>query len=271
MPSNRIGGGQDGTQIGDGRGRGRNYGIIVPVPFDVVGTLGAGVAVTTIQGRLYIPVRHRVHAVRGSVSAYTAVTPGTDPTFDVYRSLPVPTALTGALESPAVAGNVENGAHLYVVANLNAAGTSVVSPSISVTVVDKTVNGKVRLTVPLGPTGTTSRKIYRTEAAGTALKLLTTISDNTTTTYLDNTADASLTTAVPTADASGVTVLTGTVKFSLAASDRKLVDQVVSGTLTDASDPTPRDPCMYTLRALTGASTGAGTDLKVYLEVEYLA
>jgi hypothetical protein len=46
--------------------------------------------------------------------------------------------------------------------------------------------------LPLGATGVTARKIYRTAAGGSQLKLLATIADNTTPTYTDSTADASL-------------------------------------------------------------------------------
>lgn len=48
--------------------------------------------------------------------------------------------------------------------------------------------------IPVAPQsyGVASRRIYRTVAGGTTYKLLTTISDNTTTTYTDNTADGSL-------------------------------------------------------------------------------
>lgn len=43
----------------------------------------------------------------------------------------------------------------------------------------------------------TARKIYRTEVGGSVYKLSGTIADNTTTTYTDNVADASLTTTAP--------------------------------------------------------------------------
>ena len=46
--------------------------------------------------------------------------------------------------------------------------------------------------IPIGPTGTVGRKLYRTTVGGSAFKLLTTIADNTTTTYTDIIADASL-------------------------------------------------------------------------------
>ncbi len=54
-------------------------------------------------------------------------------------------------------------------------------------------NRQVSLTnIPLGPSGTTARKIYRTDAAqGLPVKLITTINDNTTTTATDNVPDAS--------------------------------------------------------------------------------
>tara|TARA_R110002012_G_scaffold309907_1_gene517272 strand:- start:12604 stop:14409 length:1806 start_codon:yes stop_codon:yes gene_type:complete len=53
-------------------------------------------------------------------------------------------------------------------------------------------NKQVQLEVPLGPTDVTSRKVYRTVAGGTEFFLLTTIADNTTLFYTDNTADVGL-------------------------------------------------------------------------------
>lgn len=97
------------------------------------------------------------------------------------------------------AGNVENGAHGYAFTYVDANGIeSGTSGTASVTVTDKTTNGKVSVSsVAVGPTGTASRKVYRTVAAGSTYKLLTTIADNVTTTYTDNTADASLGATIP--------------------------------------------------------------------------
>jgi hypothetical protein len=55
-------------------------------------------------------------------------------------------------------------------------------------------NQKANLSaIPVSPCrSVTSRKIYRTAAGGATYKLVTTLSDNTTTTYTDNTADGSL-------------------------------------------------------------------------------
>lgn len=61
------------------------------------------------------------------------------------------------------------------------------------------VNNKViSLTdIPVGPSGTTARKIYRKDSAANEYRLLTTISNNTTTVYTDNTATALATTLAP--------------------------------------------------------------------------
>lgn len=52
--------------------------------------------------------------------------------------------------------------------------------------------------IAVGPTGTSSRKLYRTTDDGSTYLFLATIADNTTTTYADNTPDASLGAAVDT-------------------------------------------------------------------------
>lgn len=106
---------------------------------------------------------------------------------------PAPTALAAALAG-AGAGNVDNGAHRYGVTFVTAAGeTELGTVSDAVTVADKTVNGRIALTnIALGGSAVTSRKVYRTVAGGSTYLLLTTIADNTTSTYTDNIADASL-------------------------------------------------------------------------------
>jgi hypothetical protein len=66
----------------------------------------------------------------------------------------------------------------------------------------------------------TARKLYRTVAGGSQLKLLTTIADNITTTYTDSTADASLGANVPSSDTSTLPQGSGSV---LAGSSTLLV------------------------------------------------
>ena len=104
------------------------------------------------------------------------------------------TPQVGLVATP-TAGNVDNGPHRYAIVFVSAAGDSPInSQTAIVTVVDKTVNGQVRLiNIPIGPAGTTSRKVCRTSAYGLTYKLQSTIADNTTTVLTDNTADASLT------------------------------------------------------------------------------
>jgi hypothetical protein len=71
--------------------------------------------------------------------------------------------------------------------------------------------------IPIGGAAVAARKLYRTVAAGSQLKLLTTISDNTTTTYTDSTADASLGANVPVSDTSGLAQPEGQVIAGAAA------------------------------------------------------
>lgn len=57
--------------------------------------------------------------------------------------------------------------------------------------------------IPVGPTGTIARRLYRTAPGGTAFKYLTELSDNTTTTFLDVTPDGSLGSAPPLTNKAG--------------------------------------------------------------------
>jgi hypothetical protein len=59
--------------------------------------------------------------------------------------------------------------------------------------------------IPVGAAAVIARVLYRSIANGSALKLLATLSDNTTTSYLDAVSDASLGAAPPVSDTSGLT------------------------------------------------------------------
>lgn len=86
------------------------------------------------------------------------------------------------------------GQYYYAITYITAGGEEVVGT------VSNTVNPsveQVQLNIPIGYAGTTSRKIYRTEAGGSELKLLTTIADNTTSTYVDNNLDSALGVPIP--------------------------------------------------------------------------
>lgn len=112
------------------------------------------------------------------------------------------------------AGNVDDGPQRYFVSFVPAGPEYAAGPSARITVVDKTVNGKVNVTIPLGPPGTVSRKIYRTGAYGFGYKLVTTVADNVTTLYLDNIADAGLGAALaPGIVTSEVSLLEGQIAY----------------------------------------------------------
>lgn len=98
------------------------------------------------------------------------------------------------------AGNVDNGAHRYRITFITVDGeTEGGTASNALTVADNTANGKVALTsIPTGGSAVTSRKIYRTAAGGSAYLFLTTLGDNTTTSYTDNIMDSNLGVAAPT-------------------------------------------------------------------------
>jgi hypothetical protein len=79
-------------------------------------------------------------------------------------------------------------------------------PSSSVVVTTSSGNQQVSLTnLPVGPTGTIARRVYRTAVGGAdgTQKLVFTVQDNTTTAWIDTMADASLGTAVPTTNTTG--------------------------------------------------------------------
>ena len=108
--------------------------------------------------------------------------------------LGVSTEMGAPFAVEAVNAGTLDGEYYYAMTYVTAGGEEVLgSVSNTLTVTLKQVD----LTLPIGYTGTTSRKIYRTEAGGTDLKLVTTIADNTTLTYSDNIADGSLTTDIP--------------------------------------------------------------------------
>jgi hypothetical protein len=111
-----------------------------------------------------------------------------------------PTAPTLAVVS---GGSVDVGAHTYAVTFTMGNGETIAGTTSAATTTstNKTVNLTV---IPTGPTGTTARNIYRSAAGTTTpLLLLHTLSDNTTTTYSDTTADAGLGASAPAHDSFG--------------------------------------------------------------------
>lgn len=141
--------------------------------------------------------------------------------IDASNQEPAPGALTCALASPAVAGNVTAGAHRYRATFVTADGeTEAGAISGSVTVANAAVNGKVALSaIPLGGALVAARKIYRTAAGGTTYLLLATLADNTTTTYTDNIADASLGAGAPSTNTTSDPGLSALIKAARVAAE----------------------------------------------------
>jgi|SRR5690348_2858234 len=109
---------------------------------------------------------------------------------------PTPAAPSGSL---AASTNLGIGAYKYAVTFVDRTGET--TPGTQFNITTTSGNQAVNLTsIPLGPKETvgstvlltTKRRIYRTAVGGTQLKLLTTINDNTTTTFNDAIADGSL-------------------------------------------------------------------------------
>lgn len=117
-----------------------------------------------------------------------------DATVDAGITTPIiPPTLALVIQS----GAVNPGEHNYVYTFGNSVGETAPSGQGNITVNNPNA-ARVTVGVPVGPAGTTYRKVYRTKAAGdvTTLFLLTTLNDNTTLTYEDNTPDGSLGTKV---------------------------------------------------------------------------
>jgi hypothetical protein len=111
-----------------------------------------------------------------------------------------PSPLAAPTAAPAVAGgaagNVDIGTHQYAVTFTKAGQESELGPVVPLTISASAKHGSLTA-VPLGPTGTTGRNIYRTVAANTTdFRLVGSIADNSTTVFDDNIADATLNAAV---------------------------------------------------------------------------
>lgn len=132
--------------------------------------------------------------------------------------------------------------------------------------------------IPIGPTGVYERIIYRTDANGANFYYLTTLADNTTTTYTDDTADSGLGAAMPTTnttggkfsgDGSGLTDipaanLTG---GPIPASVLPPANTTTLGTVETAQDPASGAP----IAVITNPASQAGQSINGPLTVTDLA
>jgi hypothetical protein len=136
------------------------------------------------------------------------------------------------LISPAAAGNVNDGDHRIKVTLVTTNGeTEGGTASSNVTVADKTTNGKiVWSSIPTSANAAvTSRKLYRQFNSAGDYKLLTTLSDNSTTSYTDNVANASLTTIMPTGNTTGKLKMAGPVELKKGTDVASANDLILPG------------------------------------------
>lgn len=154
--------------------------------------------------------RNAASTSAGSASSVS----GQTVSFSAAITAPDGSGLTPALVSPVAPGNVNNGVHSYCFTLFSPEGeTECGAVTPTVTVVNKTINGQVLVLLPnVAWNGQTIQlNIYRTAAGGSVYKLLDFLDIDCTSSsgacysddsYVDNIADASLTTTAPTTNTS---------------------------------------------------------------------
>jgi uncharacterized phage protein gp47/JayE len=169
----------------------RLYGEMFNVPL-LLGSPATGTVRFTGSDGVTIPAGTLVGAPRSFGLDPIAFATNTDITIPAPTT---PTAPTAAIN--VTAGNL-NGSYEYAVTFVNSSGETLQGPdSVAVT----PVNQQVDLTaIPIGGPGVTARKIYRQKNGLGNYQLVTTIANNTTTTYTDNITDGSLGANAPTSD-----------------------------------------------------------------------
>jgi len=104
----------------------------------------------------------------------------------------------------ALAAGTELGIGLYQYAVTFVTANGETTPGTQAQITTTSGNQRVQLSnIPIGPSGTTARRIYRSAVGGGQKKLVTTIADNITTSYLDQIPDGSLGASAPTLNTSG--------------------------------------------------------------------
>lgn len=133
--------------------------------------------------------------------------------FTLYApSLPLINSITYSIPQtlptaapPTAGGSVTIGTHSYAYSNVIGSSETLISSKSNV-ITATTTNKTVSITVPLGPVGTISRNIYRTNAGDTSgYYLVGSINNNTGTTFSDTTADNQTTLALTSSYAYDIT------------------------------------------------------------------
>lgn len=185
-------------------------------------------------------------------SGTSIATSTTDPNVEIFRYGTTVADQIG-MQNPtvaisAVAGAAGNVAHTvaYQVTFVGRGGeTGPNTATAAITPVSKIVN---LTNIPLGPSGTTSRKIYRQDAGAGTFKLLATIVDNVTTIYNDND-NATLATAAVSA-----VNTTNAVNIAVAGADVGLNYNAAIGALSVLVDPITGVTSVTNALAISGGS-----------------
>jgi hypothetical protein len=200
------------------------------------------------------------YSTNGGASFTTVTVISSNPYFDVPPLLSPPGAATlaaGSTGSP-------NGAYRTVVTFLSALGETSAGTEADITVSSKQINWS---NLPIGPAGTIGRRLYRTVAGGAAgtEKLVTTINDNSTTSFTDNVADGSLGATVPSVNTSGLPtgpLIWSVVNYNAAGT--------ASPTSMQASITVSRQPATPTITAPSGTVTQVRPTITWTFTTDYL-
>ena len=237
------------------------------------GTKSNGTLIFTGQQGTYVPFNTEV--------AYDPGT-GADPVYFVTTTdATIPNVGTPTnLSATTGAAGAKTGTYIYKVTFYTAQGESISSPDSNAVILSAQ---NANLTnIPLGGPATVGRKIYRQKNGTGDYKLITTITNNTGTTFTDNVDDATATSnpSMPTGDTAnqisvlaeaqetGVegNVLTGTIT-ALTNAPNGLTDVTNPTPFTGGSDPEDtEDFRQRLLERVRSPGTGSPSDLKSWAE-----
>ncbi len=179
---------------------------------NVNGTIAAQKGITAGRGGVFTTGEIAGSRYNGMITADSANGVVLKSVFEVAGVTAPSGAITAALAG-AGAGNVDNGSHDYKITFLTNVGESIPisTPSNTITVTDKTTDGKIRLTgLPVSnDAAVIGKRLYRRfNGTGDYLRLATIA--NSVVSYLDNIANASLTAVLDDEDTSNRTTLGNT-------------------------------------------------------------
>lgn len=155
----------------------------VPPQFVTLASPASSPVAASAQGNILGAIKYSSDPAVTQVNVYRTTAGGS--TFYFYLRLPNYPEAGGSVSSVELGANSD--------ANMVAQG--ILEPSANTATVS---TGRTALSgIAVGPSAVTSRKLYRTTANTTPLKLLTTIANNTATTHTDTASDATLGAAPP--------------------------------------------------------------------------